>query len=187
MLRLPFGSFAPDQPPATVDLTVNMSNFADVGVPLTVQARGGYEFGYTPLDDWCCGDAASPGAISGWTSDSVTPTLLTLSKSYSGPEDETATGPNFPRQYTVNVGIAPGQGVTSLQVTDFVPDNMQYDGLVSSTPAGAACTPPAAGPGGTLTCSWPAPVSNSASLTFDFYIPLEDAGGIRVLDPAQRG
>ena len=160
-----------------------MSNFADVGVPLGVQARGGYEFGYTPLDDWCCGDAAWPAAISGWTADTVTPTLLTLSKAYSGPEDETATGPNFQRQYTVDVGIAPGQSVTSLQVTDFVPDNMQYAGLVSSSPAGAACTPPAAGPGGTLTCSWPAPVSNSASLTFAFYIPLEDAGGSRVLDP----
>ena len=31
VLRLPFGSFAFDQPPAVVDMTVNMSQFADVG------------------------------------------------------------------------------------------------------------------------------------------------------------
>ena len=168
VLRLPFGSFAPDQPPATVNMTVNMSTFADVSVPLSVEARGGYEFGFTPLDDWCCGDAASPGvttgAISGWTARTVTPTLLTLSKSYSGPEDETATGPNFPRQYTVTLGIAPGQDVTDLVLTDLLPGNMQFNGPISSSPAGADCTPPAAGPGGTLTCSWPDSVPNSASL-----------------------
>ena len=182
VLRLPFGSFSPEQPPATVEMTVNMSTFADIGVPLDIQARGGYEFGYTPLDDWCCGDAAWPDAVGGWTSDPVIPTLLTLSKTYSGPEDETATGPNFPRQYTVSVGIAPGQSLTSLEVNDLLQDNMQFDGLVSASPAGAVCGLPGPGPGGALTCSWPAPVSNGASLTFEFHIPLEDAGANRVVD-----
>jgi peptidoglycan hydrolase-like protein with peptidoglycan-binding domain len=40
-VRLPFGSFSADQPPATVHLTVNLSNLADLGYPLTVRARGG--------------------------------------------------------------------------------------------------------------------------------------------------
>ena len=40
VLRLPFGSFTPSQPPATVAMTVNMSTFADVGTPLSIQARG---------------------------------------------------------------------------------------------------------------------------------------------------
>ena len=179
VLRLPFGSFAPDQPPATVNLTVDMSDFADVGVPLTVQARGGYEFGYTPLDDWCCGDAAWPDAVSGWTGDTVTPTLLTLSKAYSGPEDETATGPNFLRHYTVTLGIAPGQSVTNLELSDLLPDNMQFDGGVGTSPACPALglTLPGPGPGGTLRCSWGATsISSGASLGFDFYIPLEEFG-----------
>lgn len=193
VLRLPFGSFTSDQPPATVNVTVNMSNFADLGVPLTVQARGGYEFGYTPLDDWCCGDAAYPNAISGWTSDSVTPGLFTLAKSYSGPEDEAASGPNFrtyyPIQYTVTVDIASGQSISSLVLNDVLPDNLQYYDLIASNPAGAICNepvaapPPPESPGGTLTCSWGAPVSGSASLTFDFYVPLRDAGAASVIDP----
>ena len=59
VLRLPFGSFSYEQPPAVVTLNVNLSNLADLGTPLGITARGGYEFGYTPLDDWCCGDPAS--------------------------------------------------------------------------------------------------------------------------------
>ena len=33
---------------------------------------------------------------------------MTIAKAYSGPEDETATGPNFPRQYTITVDLAAG-------------------------------------------------------------------------------
>ncbi len=44
-IRLPFGSFTPSQPAATVDVTVNMSDLADVGTPLHIQARGGFQFG----------------------------------------------------------------------------------------------------------------------------------------------
>ncbi len=65
VVRLPFGSFSPTQPPATINFTVNMSNLADVGTPLSVQARGGFEFGeITPLNDWCCGDDAERISIS---------------------------------------------------------------------------------------------------------------------------
>ena len=193
VLRLPFGSFAPEQPPAVVNMTVNMSSYADVGVPLNVQARGGYEFGYTPLDDWCCGDAAWPGAVSGWTSGSVTPTLFALSKAYSGPEGEAATGPNFrsfyPMRYTVTVDIAPGQSIANLTLNDALPANLQYYDVIASSPAGASCTepvqppPPPESPGGILICSWAVPVSNSASLTFDFYVPRDDSSGSRVLNP----
>ncbi|PWH17984.1 MAG: hypothetical protein DDG59_07150, partial [Anaerolineae bacterium] len=181
-LRLPFGSFTPDQPPVTVNVTVAMSNLADLGTPLTIQARGGYQFGYTPLNDWCCGDDPS-ASLSGWVSDSVTPTLFTLSKSYNGPEDETATGPNFPRQYTVTAQIAPGQTMTSFNLSDILPANMQFVSLVSTNPGGATCTHsnPAA-PGGTLSCDF-ASVSGTVTMTFEYYIPLRDAGGASVIDP----
>ncbi len=181
-LRLPFGSFTPDQPPVTVNVTVAMSNLADLGTPLTIQARGGYQFGYTPLNDWCCGDDPSL-SLSSWVSDSVTPTLFTLSKSYLGPEDETATGPNFPRRYTVTAQIAPGQTMTSFNLSDVLPDNMQFVSLVSTNPGGATCTHsnPAA-PGGTLSCDF-ASVSGTVTMTFEYYIPLRDAGGASVIDP----
>jgi hypothetical protein len=192
-IRLPFGSFTPDQPPATLQVTVDMSNLADVGVPLTVQARGGYEFGYTPLDDWCCGDAAYPGAVTGWDSGTITPTLFTLSKTYSGPEDETATGPNYPRQYTVTVDIADGQVLTDLDLSDVLPDDMQYVSVDSVTihgaPAGSSAisTPSTSSPGGTLTRRLASVTGSTsgddASMTFTFYVPRDDSIPARILDP----
>jgi hypothetical protein len=190
VLRLPFGSFSPGQPAATVNVSVNMSNKADVGTPLSIQARGGYEFGYTPLDDWCCGDAASPNAIGSFTSGSVKPILYTLTKTYSGPEGEAASGPNFrtyyPLQYTVSAQIAPGLSLTGLTLTDVLPANLQYYSLVASNPGGASCltTPnPLTTPGGSLACSFAGSVSGTASMTFDFYIPRDNASGARIIDP----
>lgn len=181
-LRLPFGSFTPDQPPVNVDVTVSMSNLADLGVPLTIQARGGYQFGYTPLNDWCCGDDPSL-TLSAWTSASVTPILFTLQKTYNGPEDETATGPNFPRRYTVTATIAPGQTMTSFNLSDILPNNMQFVSLVSTNPAGASCAlPSTTTPGGTLSCDF-ASVSGTVMMTFEYYIPLRDSGGGSVIDP----
>ncbi len=182
-LRLPFGSFTPDQPPVTVNVETTMSNWADVGTPLTIRARGGYQFGYTPLDDWCCGDDPSL-TLTSWVNGSVTPILFTLSKSYSGPEDETATGPNFPRQYTVTAQIAPGQTMTAFNLTDTLPANMQFLSLVSTNPSGANCTLPSTStPGGTLSCDFGA-VSGTVSMTFEYYIPLRDSGGSSVINPS---
>ncbi|MBI3739410.1 MAG: hypothetical protein HY258_10225, partial [Chloroflexi bacterium] len=185
VLKLPFGSFTPDQPAATVDISVDMSNLADVGTPLTIQARGGYQFGYTPLDDFCCGDTPP---VTSFVSKDVTPSIWTLSKTYAGPENEAASGPNFrtfyPEQYTVTATIAPGQSVTALTLTDTVPDNLQFYSLISTSPGGASCsTPSTSSPGGTLICTFAGSVSGSASMTFDFYIPLNDASAAAVIDP----
>ncbi len=131
----------------TVNVQATLSNLADLSTSLMVKARGGFRFGSDPLDNWCC-DAVivNPASIdgAGWPSGSLTPTLLTLSKAYSGSEDETATGPNFPRRYTVTAGIAASQSVTGLTIDDTLPDNLQFSSVVSTSPA-AACTPPPAG------------------------------------------
>jgi len=188
VVRLPFGSFTPDQPAARIDFTVNMSDFADLGTALNVSARGGYEFGYTPLNDWCCGDAAYPSAVTGWTSDSVTPTLFTLSKTYIDPEDETASGPNFPHQYTINVNVAAGQTITNLDLTDILPSNLQFVSLDSTTVNGSddsptiISTPSSSTPGGTLTRQFGS-VSVNAQMVFTYYIPRDNSVFARVIDP----
>ena len=181
-LRLPFGSFTPDQPPLDVAVTLSMSNLADLGTPLTVQARGGYQFGFTPENDYCCGDDPSD-SLSSFVNDSVTPTLFTLEKSYNGPEDETATGPNFPRRYTITANIAPGQTLTAFNLTDVLPPNMQFSSLVSTNPGGPSCSLPSTStPGGTLSCTF-ASVSGTASMTFEYFIPRLNAAAGNVLDP----
>lgn len=196
VIRLPFGSFTPTQPPATVSVTVQMSNLADLGTPLTVRARGGYQYGFTPLDDWCCGDPPA-STLSGYTTAAVTPTIMTLSKSYAGPSntsDETATGPNFTRQYTVTVDIAAGQTVTNLTITDALDDNAQYVPTATASPAGYTLVDqPVSGapqnpPDNDLIVRWASVTggagSSDASTTLSFFIPRDDANGGRVLDPS---
>ena len=98
---LPYGSYGPDQPPLPVNVTADMRDLADVGTPMTIRARGSFRFGATPIDDWCCGVSPILSEPSNntpdWPGSSITPTIMEVDKSYSGPENETATGPNFPR------------------------------------------------------------------------------------------
>ena len=178
VITLPFGSFVPSQPPATVTVNASLSNYADLGVALPIQAQGGFMFGQDPLDN----PLTDPPIAGSVVSANVTPTLLILSKSYNGPEDETATGPNFPRQYTITADVANGQTVTNLDVTDTLPNNMQFVSLVSTNPAATCTTPSTTTPGGTLTCTF-ASVTNQATITFEYYIPLNDSGGSDVIDP----
>jgi fimbrial isopeptide formation D2 family protein/uncharacterized repeat protein (TIGR01451 family) len=197
VLQLPFGSFTPDQPAATISVTAAMSNYADLGSPLTVHARAGFQFGNDPLNN----PATDPSLVSQastdgntWTPvDSVTPILVTLSKSYNGPEDETATGPNFPRQYTIDVEVAPGQTITNLDVTDLLPNNLAFLSLDAATPGGyTVLATPTVGvaanpPNNELAVRFPAVVGGpgtDASVTFSFFVPLNDADGNPVIDPA---
>ena len=187
--RLPLGSFTPDQPKAELDFKVNMSKLADAGTPLQVAARGGYEFGYTPLNDWGSGDAAWPRAVSGWNSAATTPAIVSLSTSYSGPEDETASGLNFPRQYTVSAEVAPGQTITALDLSDTLPISLQFVSLDSTKINGSPVTPhlitvpSTSTPGGVLTNRFTS-VSGTAKMVFTFYEPRDDASESRVIDPA---
>jgi len=112
-IELPFGSFTPDQPAVQVQVTVSISSLADAGTPLTMYARGGFRYGTTPLNDWCCIEGslmypASNTAGPPWPQTVVTPTVMSISKSYDGPEGETATAPNYIRHYTIKVHVATG-------------------------------------------------------------------------------
>jgi hypothetical protein len=58
-IRLPFGSFTADQPRLDITVNAHLSIDADVPPPgpgLLIYGRGGFMFGETPEDDWCCGD-----------------------------------------------------------------------------------------------------------------------------------
>ena len=135
VLELPFGSVTPTQPEIAVEMRFGLSELADLGEPLDFTARAGFRYGEDPLDN----PASDPSLVSDVQTDSsawavtrsVTPSLITLSKAYVGPENETATGPNFPRTYRVAVDIADGQTVVNLDVTDALPDNVTFTRIVS--------------------------------------------------------
>ena len=129
ILQPPYGSFTATQPPANISVTANVSDLADANVALSIKATAGFYLGNTPAE----GD--DPAIIGATSSASFTPILFTLKKTYLGPEDETATGPNFPRQYQIEVDIANGQTINNLDLTDLLPNNLQYVSVDATTTA----------------------------------------------------
>lgn len=113
-------------------------------------------------------------------------------KTYIGPEDETATGPNYPRQYKIILDIAAGQTVSNLTIQDCLPNNVVFTGIVSTQTVPAPNpVPPQPGPlnNNCLSFTYPNPITGTSATTdvvivFEFYVPELDANGQPVLDPA---
>lgn len=189
VLRLPFGSFTADQAEAVIQVNVAVSNLADVGAALPIEAQGGFQFGNDSLDNPTT-DAPIVGTT---TSTTVTPELFHVRKEYVGPEDETTSGPNFERQYRIVVDVADGQTLTDLDLTDVLSDRMQFVGVVSVTNSGAPATvtdlstPGTTTPGGILGRRLDSVTGTTsdedAVLTFSFFVPLDDPSGA-ILPPA---
>src|SRR5690606_33924570 len=105
----------------------------------------------------------------------------TMTKVYLGPEDETTSGPNFPRQYRIEVDLADGQTVANLDLTDLLPDNLQFVSVdATSGPVTDIATPSTTVPGGTLTRRFASVTGTAAdvdaSVTFTVYATGLDAG-----------
>jgi uncharacterized repeat protein (TIGR01451 family)/fimbrial isopeptide formation D2 family protein len=182
VLRLPFGSFTAGQPAATVHVTTQLSDLADAGTALQIVANGGFQFGADALAD----PATDPSIVGATAAASISPTVMTVRKTYLGPEDETATGKDFPEAYRIDVIVAPGQTVTDLTVSDVLPDNMQYVSVDATTPdSDPLLTPATTAPGGTLSRDFgtvEGTGGTDATITFHFYIPRMDAASEPVLD-----
>jgi uncharacterized repeat protein (TIGR01451 family)/fimbrial isopeptide formation D2 family protein len=180
VLRLPFGSFTPDQTPADIDVHFSVSNLADLDAPLRVTATGGFAYGRDPL--------VNPGAdapvVGPAAKLDVVPSVIDLDVVYVGPEQETATGPSYPRAWLVKAEIAAGQTVTDLVLTDRMPDGTFITGATILNGIGSVSFDNTTGEvvaklTGSYTGGGPAP-----TLRIDFYVPefLRD-GVTPVLDP----
>lgn len=195
VLQLPFGSFTPEQPDASLAIGATLSDHADLGAPLSIAARAGFQYGADSLSN----PATDPSILSdiqsdssAWTvSDAVTPTLMTLTKTYQGPENETATGPSYVRQYQLNIELADGQTVTDLDLIDQLPNNIVVTGIDSITPAGTVTNPSGFPygpvnplPANTLAVNLPSVTGGAgidAQVVFSFYVNEFDADGGRVI------
>ena len=184
ILTLPFGSFTPGQTAADVVLTLNGSNLADNAVPLTVSAQGGFAFGNDPLNN----PGADPAVTGATTTASLTPIIATLDKTYLGPEQETATGPSYVRQWDVVGTIANGQTLSNYTITDTLPNgvvvNSAFTAAISTNlPASITTT---AGPGGTtiVTAVFTNPVTGGVdvpTLHIPFWVNQAGTGGGTIL------
>ena len=187
VLQLPFGSFTAGQPPVDIDVSYTTSSLADVGTGLPVQAQAGFRYGNDGLDN----PTSDPTITGASASQTFTPAVFRVTKENLAPEHETATGPNFTRQFRVRVDVADGQTVTDLELSDTLPDTLQYVSLdaVSGQGSGSVTivsTPSTASPGGTLARSLDQVVGTTggvdAEMTFSYFVPVNDAGAAAVID-----
>ena len=191
--QLPFGSFTPGQSTA-VKVTAPTSALADLGTPLDLTVRPGFrDTDGNPNPPLVPAVYADAGAT-------ATPKLYDLIKTYQGPENETATGPNYVRRYRLSVDIATGQTIQGLQVTDDLAATMQIVGksatnmsafLASSglgtnvfSAGNLTGTAVTTAPDGTLVYNFGSVTGVAgvdAVFEFDFYVPRDNSSGAEIL------
>jgi uncharacterized repeat protein (TIGR01451 family) len=140
-IELPFGSFTSTQPPADVEITVAVSDLADLGHPLPVDARALFRYGTTPT-------GTTPVA-SDWTRAEIEPAVVTFDHTVT-PDSFAVTGPNFGYTVTARTVVAPGHTVDNVEIVNTLPLGVVFDGV--TTPPGGTVTaaPPV---GGTVTAA----------------------------------
>ena len=187
VLRLPFGSFVPEQPTASIQVTVDVSALADLNTPLPVTAVGGFAFGRDALDN----PTADPPVLGTPVTAPITPSLFTVGKVFDGAEGETATGPNFQRSYTISLDLATGQSVTNASLLDTLPDGIVIVGSPTLSVPGTVTYDPVAH---TILATLDGTVTGvagvDATLTINFYVAETLAPGapsVTVLDPVSGG
>ena len=186
VVELPFGSYGPTQPPIDIHFTGSISPDAQPNHAYDVTATGGYRYQVDAV-----GNPTDDNAAFGTTIvDPVQPQLFRLKKTSNTPEHETATGPNFQHSYTVSMAVAPGQTVDNLELTDTLPDEVQYVSVVtisgnSSTTQTQTSAPSTTSPGGTLSYAFDQVIGtgsdNDVQLVFDYYVAQQDANGQDVI------
>ncbi len=215
VIELPFGSYGPSQGITYVNVTAHLSDHADAGSPLAMLARGGFQYGDSQLGT----NPPVPIEQTYFAQRATTPEpfaikkVCTLLNGDLCPEDETATGPNFPMDYVSTVHIDHDLTIKNLTFDDILPDNVKYDDhlevLIDGQPANLLpannppppCTnlptnavafsqPTGLVAGGLLELTFCHPVigapvtGTDIVITFQFYIPDLDADGGQILDAA---
>ncbi len=186
VLQLPFGSFTPTQPSATVQIVGAVSDLADIGVPLSWSTTPGFAYGNAAVGGTPIVGSAQTAAI--------TPQVVQFTKRYLGPEGETATGPNYPRSFQLTTDLAAGQVITDLSVGDTMSPQHAFLAVTGVSPAGsvAAQTPPVGvpslAPNNEVERTWAGPIIGTSSggdaiVTVQFFVPDIDASGALVLSP----
>ena len=186
VVQLPFGSYGPDQPAAEINFTGVVSSLAQPNSSYPVTATGGFQF----QTDAAGNPTVNVATLGTTTTDPIQPQLFRIKKTSSAPEAETATGPNFQHTYTVSMAVAPQQTVTNLQLTDILPNNVQFVSLLTATGNGATsvtpvATPSTTVPGGTLTRQFNQVLGTGSDsdvvMTFSYFVPQDNAAGIDVI------
>lgn len=190
VIELPFGSFTGGQTPAEIVVDLSLSEDADLNAPLTLAATGGFALGTDPLDNPTT-DAPIRGAT---TAGQTEPIVADFVKTYLGPEDETATGPNYPRTYELRLDLADGAEFEDIILSDVLPDHIvPLSASVTTGPGGASISLPGGFNNGPLDGTDAVLTVDVGDLTggpgvdvvveIEFYVAEFDAAGDPVLTP----
>jgi fimbrial isopeptide formation D2 family protein/uncharacterized repeat protein (TIGR01451 family) len=129
---LPVGSVAQNEPAITYSIPAQLRSTATLGVALPVNATAVFALGAVPdgtRGPCNTGDTLCTAA----TTANVTPSVLILEKSVAALFDgATATGPNYPRRFTLNVTVADTFTTTTNVVTDTLPNTFVFTALPGS-------------------------------------------------------
>ncbi len=144
-LSLPVGSVAQNEPAITYAIPAKLKSTAILGVALPVNATAVFALGAVPngtRGSCNTGDTICTSA----TTVNVTPSILILEKSVAALFDgATATGPNYPRRFTLDVTVADTFTTTTNIVTDTLPNSFVFTSLPGSdckaNPGSMAFTP----------------------------------------------
>ncbi len=187
VLRFPLGSFTTDQPAQCMALafTLGSSATAPLGIIKTLTVTPFFDLGADPLDN----PATDLPLFGDLQIIKINPTVIKHTKVINAPEDETATGPDYPRTVTLTVDVATGETVNPVKVTDDLPAEFQF--INPPAPTGgcsidAATTATTTTPGGKLVfdCGSITGVAGvDKTITFSFYIPKDRANNTSILNP----
>jgi fimbrial isopeptide formation D2 family protein/uncharacterized repeat protein (TIGR01451 family) len=131
-ISLPVGSVAQNEPAITYSIPAKIISTATLGVALPVNATAVFALGALPngtrgscnTNDTLC---------TGATAVNVTPAILILEKSVAALVDgSTATGPSYPRRFTLDVTVAETFTTTTNVVTDTLPNTFVFTSLPGS-------------------------------------------------------
>lgn len=183
VLRFPLGSFTAAQPAQCMDLNFSLGNSPTVqlGVPETLKVTPVFSLGANALDD----PVADPPIFGVQQPIVVNPTVIKHTKNIAAPEDETATGPNYPHTVTLTVDVATGETVSGVIVTDVLPSQFQFIAVTGNAGCTPTATPSTSTPSGTLafSCGSITGVAGvDRTITYTFYIPESDAANQPVLN-----
>lgn len=185
VIQLPFGSFTANQTPADIVLDLSLSEDADLSQLLDITVNGGFQYGNDAQDN----PATDPSIIGPSQTIQVEPVVMDFEKVYIGPEDETATGPNYTRFYELQVDIAEGQTVNNVVIEDFLPNNIIPIGhqVITGTSASESFSNGinAATNGNVFTANFGS-ITGVAGLDavvrIEYYVPEFDADGSRIIN-----
>ena len=134
--KFPVGSYAVDAPALELRVPVSVLATAPTLGTVPIQVGGGYALGADPLNN----SSTDPALVASAQPGAIVPQVLQLDKDPLTPEFETASGPNFARQWRLSLDVAAGQTIKELQLSDTLPSGPIYLGTNPAVLNGVGAT-----------------------------------------------